>query len=414
MAEIRVEQLWKVFGRRRDDAIELSKEGKKREEIRDATAATVALADVDFKVNEGELFVLMGLSGCGKSTLVRCVNRLHDPTRGKVWIGDTEVTALDRRELRRFRRKQIGMVFQHVALMPHRTVLENVAYGLEVQKVPRAERNERAMKQLEAVQLSNWAHESPSSLSGGMKQRVGVARALTIEPEILLMDEPFSALDPLIRTSMQEDLESLRERVKKTILFVSHDLDESLSLGDRIAIMREGRIVALGSPSDIAVEPDDEYVERFVQGVNRAKILKAEDVMRAPLLKLKSDDSPKLVIRRMEEHGFESGFVVHRNGKFAGVVTMDRLLEGVRRGDESIESLVKEHQAVAPEAIVEEIVRITLEHRTTVAVVDSDGVLKGIVRQKDLLPAFIDIEAETKQENQGNTSSAAMGHAAEP
>ncbi len=395
MVEIRVESLWKVFGRRRDDAIELSKDGKNREEIRDETGATVALADVDFEVKEGELFVLMGLSGCGKSTLVRCVNRLHDPTRGKVWIGDTDVTALKGTQLRRFRRKQIGMVFQHVALLPHRTVLDNVAYGLEVQKVPQKERRERAMKQLEAVQLANWAHESPSSLSGGMRQRVGVARALTIEPEILLMDEPFSALDPLIRTSMQEDLEQLRERVKKTILFVTHDLDEALTLGDRIAIMREGRIVSLGSPSDIAVEPDDEYVERFVQGVNRARVLKAEDVMRAPLLKLKSDDSPQLVLRRMENHGFESGFVVHRNGKFAGVVTMDRLLEGMKRGEETIETLVKQHHAVAPEAIVEEIVRLSLEHRTTVAVVDSDGVLKGIVRQKDLLPAFVDIKTAT-------------------
>lgn len=414
MVEIRVESLWKVFGRRRDDAIELSTQGRNREEIRNETGATVALADVDFEVKQGELFVLMGLSGCGKSTLIRCVNRLHDPTRGKVWIGNTDVTALKGTQLRRFRRKQIGMVFQHVALLPHRTVLDNVAYGLEVQQVPQKERRERAMKQLEAVQLANWAHESPSSLSGGMKQRVGVARALTIEPEILLMDEPFSALDPLIRTSMQEDLEQLRERVKKTILFVTHDLDEALTLGDRIAIMREGRIVSLGSPSDIAVEPDDEYVERFVQGVNRARVLKAEDVMRPPLMKLKSDDSPQLVLRRMENHGFESGFVVHRNGKFAGVVTMESLLEGMKRGEETIEALVKEHHAVAPEAIVEEIVRLSLEHRTTVAVVDSDGVLKGIVRQKDLLPAFVDIEATAANAGERTGPTAATGASTEP
>lgn len=396
MAEVRVDNVWKVFGKSTQEAIRLAKERKTREQIRDATGATVALADVDFEVKEGELFVLMGLSGCGKSTLIRCINRLHEPTRGEIWVGDTEVTAMNKAALREFRRNQIGMVFQHVALLPHKTVLDNVAYGLEIQGIAKEERHDRGMKALESVQLANWAHESPASLSGGMKQRVGVARALTIEPEILLMDEPFSALDPLIRTTMQEDMEKMRERVRKTILFVTHDLDEALTLGDRIAIMREGRIVALGDPSEIAMRPDDEYVERFVEGVNRPKVLKASDVLRQPRLKLKTTAEPRLVVRRLEEHDFETAFAVRPDGQLAGIITLERALEGARLGAQTIEDLLVSAHTVEADAPVEEIVRLVLEHRMTVAVVDRDGKLKGIVRHKDLLPAFVSLAKQEK------------------
>lgn len=414
MADVRVEDLWKVFGKNTDEAIRLSQEQKGREAIRDATGATVALADVDFDVKQGELFVIMGLSGCGKSTLIRCINRLHDPTKGKVFVGGTEITSMDRARLRKFRREQIGMVFQHVALLPHKTVLDNVAYGLEVQGIGREERHDRAMKALESVQLSNWASESPSSLSGGMKQRVGVARALTIEPEVLLMDEPFSALDPLIRTDMQEDLERLRSQVKQTILFVTHDLDEALTLGDRIAIMREGRVVALGGPSEIAMEPDSEYVERFVEGVNRARVLKAVDVLRRPRLRLKTDANPKTVVRRLEEHDFETAFVTHPDGQLAGVITLDRALEGARRGVENIERLLIPAHAVHADTSVEEIVRLALEHRSTIAVVDRDGRLQGVVRHKDLLPAFVSLgttpeHSARSQADPGAESTGAQG-----
>jgi glycine betaine/proline transport system ATP-binding protein len=404
MAQVRVDNVWKVFGKDPEKAIRLAQQDQTREQIRDATGSTVALAEVDFEVNEGELFVLMGLSGCGKSTLIRCINRLHEPTKGKIWVGDTEVTAMNKRALREFRRNQIGMVFQHVALLPHKSVLDNVAYGLEIQGMAKDERHDRGMKALESVQLANWAHESPASLSGGMKQRVGVARALTIEPEILLMDEPFSALDPLIRTDMQEDLEKMRQRVRKTILFVTHDLDEALTLGDRIAIMREGRIVALGGPSEIAMRPDDEYVERFVEGVNRSRVLKANDILRQPRLRLKTTTDPRLAVRRMEEHSFESAFVVHRDGQLAGVITIDRALEGARVGLETIEGLLVPAHTVDGDTPVEQIVRLALEHRMTIAVVDADGVLEGIVRHKDLLPVFASLASSEPQ-----TASAAPG-----
>lgn len=266
MTAIRVRNLWKVFGKRPDEAIRLARAGKGREEILRATGSTVALQDVSFDVAPGELFVLMGLSGCGKSTLLRALNRLNTPTSGTVHVGGVDVTSLDASGLRELRRKKVGMVFQHFALFPHRTVLENVAFGLEVQGVSKPDREAKAMEALELVQLAGWAHKPPSDLSGGMRQRVGVARALAIEPDILLMDEPFGALDALTREQMQLDLQDLWLSHRNTVVFITHSISEAALLADRIIVMtpRPGRWaaefqVSLPRPRSMEDRHSEEY-----------------------------------------------------------------------------------------------------------------------------------------------------------
>ncbi|HVM44595.1 MAG TPA: glycine betaine/L-proline ABC transporter ATP-binding protein [Candidatus Thermoplasmatota archaeon] len=393
MTAIRVRNLWKVFGKRPDEAIRLARAGKGREEILRATGSTVALQDVSFDVAPGELFVLMGLSGCGKSTLLRALNRLNTPTSGTVHVGGVDVTSLDASGLRELRRKKVGMVFQHFALFPHRTVLENVAFGLEVQGVSKPDREAKAMEALELVQLAGWAHKPPSDLSGGMRQRVGVARALAIEPDILLMDEPFGALDPLIRASVQQDLMKLRETLGKTIVFVTHDLDEALTLGDRIAIMREGRIVQAGPPAEIAVQPEDPFVEAFVENVNKARVLKASDIMRPPVILLRPDTAPTTAIRRMDEHDLESAFVAYRDGQLVGTIAMSDAMAAAQAGETTIQRAIAQAPVVRPETLVEEVLRVVLAQRRAAAVVDAQGRLVGVVRRKNLLPAFTSASA---------------------
>ena len=275
---MRPKQLYKVFGRRPDEAVERLREGADREELR-ADGTTAAVIDASFTVEPGEIFVVMGLSGSGKSTLLRMLNGLLEPTAGRVRFDGQDLTALGDRELRAVRARKISMVFQHFALFPHRSVLENAAYGLEVQGVPRAERDERATEALELCGLAGWEKSWPDELSGGMQQRVGLARALATDADLLLMDESFSALDPLIRRDMQDQLLELQKTLKKTIVFITHDLNEAMRLGDRIAVMRDGRIVQIGTAEDILVRPANDYVASFTQDVDRSRVLTASSVM---------------------------------------------------------------------------------------------------------------------------------------
>lgn len=273
MWKLKTENLYKVFGDSPDKAFNLLEEGLDRDEIMKETNQLVALQDINFEVEESETFVIMGLSGSGKSTLLRCVNRLMEPTKGNVMLngreGKENVADADRERLRHLRRHEFGMVFQNFALLPHRTVIGNVEYGLEVQDIPKKERKERARKQIDLVGLDGWEKSKTSQLSGGMQQRVGLARALAVDPEILLMDEPFSALDPLIKREMQQELIALQERVKKTVLFVTHDLDEAVKIGDRIMILNKNGIVAqMGTAKEILKNPADEYVEAFVEDLD--------------------------------------------------------------------------------------------------------------------------------------------------
>ena len=275
-----VSGLWKIFGRKPTEARQMAAEGATRQEIQSETGCLVGVREVSFEVNQGETFVVMGLSGSGKSTLVRCMSRLVEPTEGTVEICGTDLTAADAAELRELRRHKIAMVFQHFALFPHRRVVDNVAYGLEVQKVDRAERQERARELLTTVGLDGWGDHYPQQLSGGMQQRVGLARALALDPEVLFFDEPFSALDPLIRRDMQDEFLSLQERLQRTLIFITHDFDEALKLADRIAIMRDGMFVQVGTAAEILTEPADDYVRAFTQDAPIAKVLLACALMR--------------------------------------------------------------------------------------------------------------------------------------
>ncbi|MFF1698009.1 glycine betaine/L-proline ABC transporter ATP-binding protein [Streptomyces sp. NPDC058257] len=281
MSRLQAEHLYKVFGRRPADAVEKLRHGTDREELR-AEGTTAAVIDASFTVEPGQIFVVMGLSGSGKSTLLRMLNGLSEPTAGQVLFEGQDLTGLSPRELREVRSKKISMVFQHFALFPHRSVLENAGYGLEVQGVPRAEREERATVALELAGLKGWEKSWPDELSGGMQQRVGLARALATDADLLLMDESFSALDPLIRRDMQDQLLELQKRLKKTIVFITHDLNEAMRLGDQIAVMRDGEIVQIGNAEDILVTPANDYVAAFTQDVDRSRVLTAGAIMAEP------------------------------------------------------------------------------------------------------------------------------------
>ncbi|MER6637206.1 quaternary amine ABC transporter ATP-binding protein [Streptomyces microflavus] len=281
MSRLQAENLYKVFGRRPDQAVRKLESGTDRDELR-AEGTTAAVIDASFTVEPGQIFVVMGLSGSGKSTLLRMLNGLLEPTAGRVLFDDQDLTALSPRELRHVRSSKISMVFQHFALFPHRSVLDNAAYGLEVQGVPRSERISRATEALELTGLAGWENSWPDELSGGMQQRVGLARALATDADLLLMDESFSALDPLIRRDMQDQLLELQKRLKKTIVFITHDLNEAMRLGDRIAVMRDGKIVQLGTAEDILVTPANDYVASFTQDVDRSRVLTAGAIMAEP------------------------------------------------------------------------------------------------------------------------------------
>ena len=279
MSKIEIKNIYKIFGPRPEQVLPMVEEGATKEQVMEETDHTVGLDNISLSIKEGEIFVCMGLSGSGKSTLIRHINRLIDPTSGQVIVDGVDVLSLDDKEILEFRKKTMSMVFQRFGLFPHKTVIENVAYGLEIQEVPEDKRKEIAQGQIDAVGLQGFEHQYPAQLSGGMQQRVGLARALATDPQILLMDEAFSALDPLIRSDMQNQLVDLQSQLKKTIVFITHDLDESLKLGDHIGILNGGRLVQVGRPEDIILKPADDYVKAFVKDVNRSKVLRAKTVM---------------------------------------------------------------------------------------------------------------------------------------
>ncbi|MGO3315626.1 MAG: quaternary amine ABC transporter ATP-binding protein, partial [Leuconostoc mesenteroides] len=276
MPKVEIKHLTKIFGKRPKAAMKMVKQNKSKNEIVEKTGSTVGVYDINMSIEEGEIFVIMGLSGSGKSTLIRLLNRLIEPTAGQLFIDGQEITKLNKKQMIEIRRKKMSMVFQNFALFPHRTLLENTEYGLEIQGVGKEERRKRAEQALENAKLLSFKDQYPHQLSGGMQQRVGLARALTNDPDILLMDEAFSALDPLIRKEMQDELLQLQQRMHKTIVFITHDLDEALHLGDRIALMNDGIIAQIGTPQEIITNPADDYVENFVKGIDRSKVLKVK------------------------------------------------------------------------------------------------------------------------------------------
>ncbi len=390
MAKIRVEGLYKIFGPNPKKALQMLSKGRTKDEIMAETRHGVGVNNASFEVKEGEIVVVMGLSGSGKSTLVRCLNRLITPTAGKVLVDGQDVATMGDEELRQLRQRKIGMVFQNFALFPHRTVLENAAMGLEIQGVEKVERLRLAEEALGLVGLEGWGHSYPRQLSGGMQQRVGLARALALSPDILLMDEAFSALDPLIRRDMQDELINLQERMHKTIVFISHDLDEALKLGDRIILMKDGAIVQVGTPEQILTAPADEYVARFVEDVDITKVLTAESVMkRSEAVADLRTDGPRAALRKMRKHNIAHLFVVDHNHRLVGIVSADAAANLAARGEEQLaEAICTEIKTVFPDTPAQDLFGIMADLPYPLAVVDENNKFKGLIVRGTLVAAL--------------------------
>lgn len=398
MPKITVENLTKIFGRQPGRALPLVKQGKTKGEILKETGLTLGVNQASFEVHAGEIFVIMGLSGSGKSTLVRLLNRLIEPTEGKILIDGVDIVSMNAEQLQQVRRKKLGMVFQKFALFPHRTVLENAAYGLEIQNMPKSEREQRAKESLTLVGLGGWEQSYPDQLSGGMQQRVGLARALANDPDVLLMDEAFSALDPLIRKDMQDELLELQSSMQRTIIFITHDLDEALKIGDRIALMKDGAIVQIGTPEEIMTNPANEYVERFVEDVDRSKVLSAEHVMkRAETITL--DRGPSVAMQMMRDRGVSSLYVVDRKKTLLGVLTADAVNDAKLHGKTLEEVMRREVPKVGPQTLLNELfdlvafsdipVSVIGEHDRLLGIIVKGAVLGGLagkVNQESTLP----------------------------
>ncbi|MFI6066768.1 glycine betaine/L-proline ABC transporter ATP-binding protein [Micromonospora sp. NPDC051227] len=390
VSALTVQSLYKIFGSRADEAVRRLADGRPRAEALAGLPATAAVIDANFEVRPGEIFVVMGLSGSGKSTLIRMLNGLLRPTRGSVRVDGVELTTLKPAALRKLRREKISMVFQHFALMPHRTVLENAGYALEVAGLPKAERRERAMDALRMVGLTEWADNLPHDLSGGMRQRVGLARALAAGTEILLMDEAFSALDPLIRREIQDQLLELQAELGKTIIFITHDLNEAMRLGDRIAVMRDGRIVQIGTAEEILTDPANDYVAQFVADVDRTRILTAASVMEKPQQVLDVNAGPRVAAKALRESQTSVVYVTGPMQKFLGTVTEDEVLRALREGRPHLDGYVSTERVrtVTADTSVADLFGDCAESQHPVAVLDERDRLIGVIPRITLLSAL--------------------------
>lgn len=388
MPIIEAKNLSKVFGKNVKQAVELLDKGLSKDEILKETGCTVGVNRASFSVEAGEVFVIMGLSGSGKSTLVRLINRLIEPTEGSILIENENLAAMDKKELRNVRREKLGMVFQKFALFPHRTILENAEFGLEIQNTPKEERRKKATEALELVGLGGYLNQKPNQLSGGMQQRVGLARALANDPEILLMDEAFSALDPLIRKDMQDELMDLQEKMKKTIIFITHDLDEALRIGDRIALMKDGSIVQIGSPEEILVHPENDYVEKFVEDIDRSKVLTAQHIMKRPETVNIEKHGPRVALERMREEGLSGMYVVDNKRNLKGYVTADDASEARKQNVSDLKEILTNNiPKVDKDTSLNDIFDLIHDAPMPVAVVE-DGKLKGIIVRGAVLAAL--------------------------
>ncbi|MED2975683.1 glycine/proline betaine ABC transporter ATP-binding protein OpuAA [Bacillus swezeyi] len=385
--KIKVEKVSKVFGKQTKKATQLLASGKTKKEILKETGATVGVNQADFSVYDGEIFVIMGLSGSGKSTLVRMLNRLIEPTAGNVYIDGDMITNMSKDQLREVRRKKISMVFQKFALFPHRTILENTEYGLELQGVDKSKRQQKALESLKLVGLEGYEQQYPDQLSGGMQQRVGLARALTNDPDIMLMDEAFSALDPLIRKDMQDELLDLHESVGKTIIFITHDLDEALRIGDRIALMKDGNIVQIGTPEEILMNPSNEYVEKFVEDVDLSKVLTAGHIMkRAETVRV--DKGPRVALTLMKNLGISSIYAVDKHNRLLGTIDAETAKKAAEKGQVLETVISKEMKTVQQDVVLTDIFEMVSDASIPIAVVDEKERMKGIIVKGALIGAL--------------------------
>ncbi len=382
MALVEVRDLYKIFGPNPKRAIPMIKKGMSKPEILKKTGCTIAINGATFNIERKETFVVMGLSGSGKSTFIRCINRLIEPTAGEIVVDGEDIMKMDKETLREARRYKMSMVFQHFGLLPHRNVVNNVEFGLEVGGMEKEERREKALNAIKLVGLEGFEHSMTRELSGGMQQRVGLARALANDPEILLMDEAFSALDPLIRTQMQDELLELQARMHKTIIFITHDLDEALKLGDRIVILGpDGRIRQIGTPEEILAEPADEYVKKFVQNVDRTRVITASTVKHGCPTVTLGKDGPEAAMRVMEKHGISSIFVVNTDRVLQGLISIDDAVELKKSKKKDLSEIVKNENVFTtlPDTAVSDLLATALQTKYPIAVIDDEGVFHGIV-----------------------------------
>jgi glycine betaine/proline transport system ATP-binding protein len=386
---LRVEHLTKMFGTKKAAAAELLKDGRTKEEILRQTGVTVAVDDVSFEVERGKIFTLIGLSGSGKSTVVRCLNMLHPATSGKIYFEGRDVGEFTKQELLEFRRSRISMVFQSFGLMSHRDVLSNVAFGLEIRGVKKTEREERAAEMIAMVGLSGWEHKKVDSLSGGMRQRVGIARALTNDPDILLMDEPFSALDPLVRRDMQFELLSIQEKLNKTVVFITHDINEAFKLGNTVAIMRDGRIIQIDTPEGMSSNPADDYVRDFIDSADKTQIYSVRNIMQTPFSLIHTRDGANNALKQMRENGVSSVYVVEEKMALVGILTLDQALK-VRAGELTFQdALIRDLPTTTIDTQISDLIPVAAETNFPIAVVDDKNRLIGIVTKAAVLASLI-------------------------
>ena len=397
MTKIEIKNLSILFGSEKNRAKKMILKGKSKQEILKETGCTVAVRNANLEIEEGEMFVIMGLSGSGKSTLLRCINRLNEPTMGEIRVNGIDITRSSDKELLQIRRKELAMVFQHFGSLPHRTVLSNVSFGLELQSVPKEEREKKAQESIELVGLKGYENQRVDELSGGMQQRVGLARALANNPEVLLMDEAFSALDPLIREQMQDELLLLQEKMKRTIIFITHDLDEAIKLGDRIAIMKDGEVVQVGTPEEILTDPANAYVTRFTESVDRGRIVTASSIMlKQPIVVRIKRDGPEAIFRKMRERRLYALPVIGNDDQFIGEIQYKDVLKLRKEGSKDVSSIVQtEVPSVLENTTVEDMLPLLPKVRQALPVVNEENRLVGVVS-----PSAIIIEMTGKDQKE--------------
>lgn len=395
--KIEIKDLYLVFGHDKQKALKMLRKGKTKQEILKETGCTIAVNNANFTIRQGEIFVIMGLSGSGKSSLLRCLNLLNRPTSGKVIVNGKDIAHMGKEELRHVRRRELAMVFQHFGLLPHRTVLENIAFGLELQGVDKTEREQKARECMSLVKLDGYADMLISELSGGMQQRVGLARALANDPEVLLMDEAFSALDPLIRIEMQDELLALQSKMKKTIVFITHDLEEAIKLGDRIAIMRDGNVEQVGTSEEILTEPANAYIRNFVEKVERRRVITAASIMvDKPVVARLGKEGPEALIRKMKERKLTVLPVVNVDGILVGEVRLGDLVELRQKQVKDITPAVREQvHSVLGDTVVDDILPLMTKTNSPIWVVNERREFEGVVPLASLI---VEVTGKDKKE----------------
>lgn len=386
---IKVENLYKLYGANKSAARKMLAKGASKDEIAKKTGVTVAINNVSFEVKRGEIYVLIGLSGSGKSTVVRCLNMLNHPTSGKIYFEGSEIEKFSKKELIEMRRKKISMVFQSFGLMSHRDVLSNVAYGLEIRGVRKDEREKRAKEMISMVGLDGWEHNSIESLSGGMRQRVGIARALTNDPDVLLMDEPFSALDPLVRRDMQFELLSIQKKLNKTIVFITHDINEAFKLGNTVSIMKDGAIIQTATPEEMAAHPADDYVENFINSADKAQIYSVKHIMQTPDCLIHSRDGIVNALKQMKRLGVSSAYVVDDDMDFVGIIPLEQALK-VKAGEMNFpDAIVRDVPTTTLETQISDLLPIAAEAKYPIAVIDDSNHFCGIVSKAAVIGSLV-------------------------